>query len=171
MLTPLKSSLEKINLADRNSLDRKINSAKLNVEVSSILLAAISISFGLSDLCILFSLTRFSMAICLGLGVLLLIIAIVLEADAVFYYSRGSEKLGDLFDRRGYQSMRLGLLFSLITLNYIILPMITERNIISPFVLVVIELSTPGLNCIKQCYQSLLQSFHLLSGEFIRTEN
>lgn len=108
---------------EKKSVERKIDSARLNVEVCSILIAAISISFGLSDLSRLFDWTRFLIAICLGLGGLFLITAIILEADAVFQYSRRSEDLGDDFDRYGYQSMKWGLLFSLITFNYIVSPL------------------------------------------------
>jgi len=116
-MLPIDSRL--IDLANEKSLDRKIDSARLNVEVCSILIAAVSISFGLSDLSLLFHWTRILVVICLGLGVLLFMLAIIIEADAVFNYSRGREAEGDYFDQHGYKLMKFAFLFSLITVNYL----------------------------------------------------
>jgi len=110
-------------LANNKDLDRKLDSAKLNVEVCSILIAAISISFGLSDLSLLLQWTRFLTVISLGSAVIFLVIAIILEADAVFYYSRGPESYGDYFDEWGYKLMKCALLFSLITVVYLASPL------------------------------------------------
>ena len=110
-------------MANNKDLDRKLDSAKLNVEVCSIFIAAISISFGLSDLSLLFQGTRFFAVIFMGSAVMLLVIAIIVEADAVYCYSRGLESDGDYFDERGYKLMKYALLSSLITVVYLASPL------------------------------------------------
>jgi hypothetical protein len=108
----------KPNLSE-DHIGRKQESARLNVEFASILIATISISFGLSNLSSLFQSTKLVTVIFLGGALVFLVIAIATEADAVYYYSRGKGSDGDYFDSHGYQLIKIGLLFSLITVLYL----------------------------------------------------
>lgn len=102
-----------------NSSEQKIGASKTNLQVCSILLAAISLALKFSELSKMPDLVRVCVTAFLGLAMMFLIIAIFLEADAVFNYSRGEEERGDYFDKYGYKIMKGGLLFVLIVMNYL----------------------------------------------------
>lgn len=99
--------------------EEKANASKTNLQVCSILLAAISLSLKFSDLSEMLELPRTCVTIFLGLAMMVLIIAIFLEADAIFYYSRGKEEWGNYFDEYGYKAMKGGLLSVMIVMNYL----------------------------------------------------
>ena len=103
----------------KNNFKTKIDASKTNLEVCSILLAAVSLSLKLTDLAQFFSLAKICVTVSMGMTMLFLVAAIVLEADAVFYYSRSKEEWGDYFDKYGYRVMKAGLLFVLIVMNYL----------------------------------------------------
>lgn len=107
-----------------------MDASKTNLQVCSILLAAISLSLKLSDLSQMFNLTKVSVTISIGLAMVFLTVAIFLEADAVFYYSRAKEEWGDYFDEYGYKAMKGGLLFVLIVMNYLAFSLIPPLIVI-----------------------------------------
>jgi hypothetical protein len=98
----------------------KIEASKTNLQVCSILLTAISLLLKFSDLSQMTNWTMILGAVSMWFSILFLAIAIFLEADAVFYYSRAKEQLGDYFDQYGYNAMKGGLFFILSVINYII---------------------------------------------------
>jgi len=102
-----------------NGSKKKIDASKTNLQVCSILLAAISLSLKFSDLSQMLNLTKVGVTISIILAMSSLAIAIFLEADAVFNYSRDKVTLGDDFDKYGYMAMRGGLFFVLVVMNYL----------------------------------------------------
>lgn len=122
-----------------------MDASKLNLQVCSILLAAISLSLKLSDLSEFLEMTRIFATVSIGLVVILLILSIILEADAVFYYSRGKEELGDYFDRYGYRVMKGSLLFVLIVMNYFASSLIPPLIPLPPLWLDLLQAVLPAL--------------------------
>jgi len=114
----------------KNDSEKKTDASKTNLQVCSILLAAISLSLKLSDLSQMLNLTKVFVTISIGLAMVFLIMAIFLEADAVFYYSRGKEEWADYFDKYGYKAMKGGLLFVLIVMNYLAFSLIPPLIVI-----------------------------------------
>jgi len=111
-----------------------MESAKLNVQVSSILIAVIAIAFQLSDELLTFPLVcKLFLISAVILGVILLLLAIIFEADAVFYLSVNKVQLAESFDKIGYSLMKLGLFFSFIVLNYLTIPWTLLTEIKLPY--------------------------------------
>jgi hypothetical protein len=104
---------------ENNPNKEKGEASKTNLQVCSILLTAVSLVLKFSDLSQMTNWTMIFGAASIWFSILFLAIAIFLEADAVFYYSRKEEELGDYFDRYGYKAMRGGLFFILSLINYI----------------------------------------------------
>ena len=127
---------------------KKIDASKTNLQVCSIILAAVSLALKLSDFSHMLNLARVLITVFIVLAMSCLAIAIFLEADAVFYYSRGKEELGDYFDKYGYRAMKAGLLFVLNIINYLALsifpPLIiipdTWAELLQAFVPVIVSL-------------------------------
>ncbi|RLI95717.1 MAG: hypothetical protein DRP00_06390 [Candidatus Aenigmatarchaeota archaeon] len=112
----------------------RMESAKLNVQVSSILIAVIAIAFQLSDELLTFPLVcKLFLISAVILGVILLLLAIIFEADAVFYLSVNKVQLAESFDKIGYSLMKLGLFFSFIVLNYLTIPWTLLTEIKLPY--------------------------------------
>jgi len=121
----------------------RMESAKLNVQVSSILIAVIAIAFQLSDELLTFPLVcKLFLISAVILGVILLLLAIIFEADAVFYLSVNKVQLAESFDKIGYSLMKLGLFFSFIVLNYLTIPWTLLTEIKLPY-LEIIQILLP----------------------------
>jgi hypothetical protein len=104
----------------QKSVDKeKMDASKTNLQVCSILLTAISLLLKFSDLSQMANWTMVLGTVSMWFSILFLAMAIFLEADAVFYYSRTQDQLGDYFDRYGYKAMKGGLFFILSVINYI----------------------------------------------------
>lgn len=114
----------------KSSPEKKMDASKTNLQVCSILLAAISLSLKLSDLSQMLNLTKVFVTISIGLAMVFLTIAIFLEADAIFYYSREKEEWGEHFDKYGYKAMKGGLLCVLIVMNYLAFSLIPPLIVI-----------------------------------------
>ena len=121
----------------------RMESAKLNVQVSSILIAVIAIAFQLSDELLTFPLVcKLFLISAVILGVILLLLAIIFEADAVFYLSVNKVQLAESFDKIGYSLMKWGLFFSFIVLNYLTIPWTLLTEIKLPY-LEIIQILLP----------------------------
>lgn len=102
----------------KNDSEKRIDASKANLEVCSILLATVSLSFSFSNLEQLFYSTRVFVGISFMLALSFLALAIFLQADAIFNFSKNKENIGEYFDKWGYNAMRGGLFFVLILMNY-----------------------------------------------------
>jgi hypothetical protein len=102
---------------------KKIDASKTNLQVCSIILAAVSLALKLSDFSQMLNLTKAFVTGFIVLAMSFLVIAIFLEADAVYNYSRDKNEFGDYFDKYGYKAMKAGLLFVLSIINYLALSM------------------------------------------------